>query len=440
MHYCAERSLLCYLSLSILEKSVVYEAVETGIINIADVLEKVENMKNKEILEQHEQFCNIWQASDGRYKTKLPDESKPNGKKLIAKTSKEDLENFIVKWYRDKQEKKENPRTMKALYQEWLAYKANDTSKANANKLQWTWNKYYLDSDIVTLNLEIIDVITIKTWFLKTIEKHQLSNRQYKELKSVANMIFDYAVEKRIVTTNVARNVHGISSKKFTESRKKEPAEQVYMNDEVRLIIQQAESQYAKTHNTAYLAVCLNFSLGLRVGEIVALQAEDFSESNVKICKQEVKNYYADETGKLHREGYGVVPYTKTESGMRSLYLSVYSKKYLSMILKHNKDNGFNSNYLFLDKNGNRIHDYAVNNVPRRLNKQIDTMQKGNHSIRKTVISEMLKSNSLTTVEVRNYAGHKDFTTTERYYHHPTVSMEKRATAYENAFSYIEKV
>ena len=27
-------------------------------------------MKNKEILEQHEQFCKIWQATDGWYKTK----------------------------------------------------------------------------------------------------------------------------------------------------------------------------------------------------------------------------------------------------------------------------------------------------------------------------------------------------------------------------------
>ena len=36
-------------------------------------------------------------------------------------------------------------------------------------------------------------------------------------MKSVANMLLDYAVEKRLVSTNVSRCVHGISSKKFTE-------------------------------------------------------------------------------------------------------------------------------------------------------------------------------------------------------------------------------
>ena len=49
------------------------------------------------------------------------------------------------------------------------------------------------------------------------IKKYELSSRKYKEMKSVANMLLDYAVEKRLVSTNVSRCVHGISSKKFTE-------------------------------------------------------------------------------------------------------------------------------------------------------------------------------------------------------------------------------
>ncbi len=229
------------MSLSIQEKLAFEEAVKHGIINLADVLEKNEIMKNKEILEQHEQFCKIWHATDGRYKTKLPDESKPNGKKIIAKTCREDLEKCIIKYYRGIQEQKENPRTMKALYPEWLKYKAVDTSKANATKLQWVWNTYYADSEIVNMDISSIDVIIIKEWFLKVIKKYELSSRKYKEMKSVANMLLDYAVEKRLVSTNVSRCVHGISSKKFTEPLKKEVTEQVYIDDEAKLLIEEAE-------------------------------------------------------------------------------------------------------------------------------------------------------------------------------------------------------
>ena len=45
------------------------------------------------------------------------------------------------------------------------------------------------------------------------------------------------------------------------------------------------------------------------------------------------------------------------------------------MILDHNECNGFNSEYLLLNEEGERLHEFSVNNVLRRLNRQIDTMQ-----------------------------------------------------------------
>ena len=73
-------------------------------------------------------------------------------------------------------------------------------------------------------------------------------------MKSVANMLLDYAVEKRLVSTNVSRSVHGISNKKFTEPPKKEVTEQVYIDDEAKLLIdeaklliEEAERHYKKT-------------------------------------------------------------------------------------------------------------------------------------------------------------------------------------------------
>ena len=381
-----------------------------------------------------------WQATDGRYKTKLPDESKPNGKKMIAKTCKEDLEKCIIKYYKGRQKKEDNPRTMKALYPEWLKYKATDTSPANATKLQWVWNTYYADSEIVNMNIVSIDVIVIKEWFLKVIEKYELSSRKYKEMKSVANMLLDYAVEKRLVSINVSRSVHGISNKKFTELPRKEITEQVYIDDEAKLLIEEAERHYKKTHNVACLAICLNFSLALRVGELVALQTNDFTDSSVKIDRQEVKTYYVDENNICHRNGYEISRHTKTKMGKRELYLSADAKRYLAMILEHNKNSGFNSEYLLLDENGERLHEFAINNVLREFNIKIGTDQKYNHKIIKTCISFLISSGQLTNEEIRVFAGHEDFATTEKYYEFPTNSMDKRADAYEKALSYTKKV
>ena len=72
-------------------------------LNTDDVLEEVkEIMKRNTILKQHKENYKVWQAKDGRWKTKLPDGSKYG--KLVAKATLENLENFIVDFYKAKEE------------------------------------------------------------------------------------------------------------------------------------------------------------------------------------------------------------------------------------------------------------------------------------------------------------------------------------------------
>ncbi len=212
------------------------------------------------------------------------------------------------------------------------------------------------------------------------------------------------------------------------------------IDDEAKLLIEEAERHYKKTHNVACLAICLNFSLALRVGELVALRTNDFTDSSVKIDRQEVKTYYVDENNICRRNGYEISSHTKTKMGKRELYLSADAKRYLAMILEHNQNSGFKSEYLLLDENGERIHEFAINNVLRELNRKIGTAQKSNHKIRKTCISFLISSGQLTNEEIRVFAGHEDFATTEKCYEFPTNSMDKRADAYEKALSYTKKV
>lgn len=412
-----------------------FTASQHGMIDLDDVLEKVNIMNNKKILAQHKQFCEIWQATDGRWKTKLPDKSKKDGKKLIAKTSREKLETSIIDWYKREQEQQENPKTLKALYPKWLEMKAKESSDGNASKLDWAWNKYYADSKLVNMKITDIKVVELKEWFINEITEKQLSRRQFKEMKSLLNMLMDYAIEYELITVNVSRSVRGISAKKFRIVEKKAPEEQVFIDDEEDLIIQLAQQQYVKTKNIAYLAICLNFYLALRVGELVALHTSDFTDTVANISRQEIKTYYVDKNGKRHRNGYTISPHTKTLQGERELFLSKNAKKFYQMIISENEKRGFTDGYLLLDKNGNRIHDFAINNVLRRLNIKIETIQKANHSIRKTCLSKMIESKVLSNEEIRAFAGHEDFSTTQKHYAFTTKSLSNRADAFEQALS-----
>ncbi len=139
------------------------------------------------------------------------------------------------------------------------------------------------------------------------------------------------------------------------------------------------------------------------------------------------------ESGELVRNGYKIVSHGKTPNANRELFLTKNAKMFLTMITEANKKRNFCSEYLLLNKNGERINSNEINKVLRRLNQIIKTSPKGNHSIRKTCISNMGESGALSNEEIRNFAGHKDFSTTEKYYMHATASIETRSDAYEKA-------
>lgn len=400
---------------------------------IDDVLDDILAMEKEYYLEQHP-YEIYYSEHDKRYRTYLPPKKDGEKRKPITAVTKENLEKKIVDYYRQMEEKP-LVNTFEKLYPLFLDYKGKETSLANAHKLNWVWETYYKDDDIVKCKLSDITVVMLKSWFLDKISEYELTSRKYKEMKSLMNMLYDFAIESNLVSSNVSRMVHGISYKKYAVEHKKAPTEQVYINDEEENIINVALKQYEKTRNIAYLGVCLNFTLALRVGEVVALKISDFSETLVHIQRTEIKHYDKLDNGKIVRNGYEIVPHGKTPNADRELFLTKNAKKFLSMIVRANEERSFHSEYLLLDKDGERMHNDAINNVLRRLNRMIKTTQKGNHSIRKTCISNMGESGALSNEEIRMFAGHKDFSTTEKYYMHTTTSIENRADAYERAIN-----
>lgn len=410
-----------------------------NIITSNDVSEILENMTKRElILNRQKDFCGIWLASDGRYKTKVP--TADGGKKLIAKPTRENLENFIVEYYKKLDTNPTKP-CMRSIYPEWIDFKSKETSYANACNLQSRWKRYFENASIIDIPFEKLTTGAIKKWCVETIVEMNLTDRQFKDLKSIMNMVFDYAVSFDIIQINLSRQVRGFSDKIFKQELEKSVEEIVYNIDTKHSIIKEAMEQFLKTQNIAYIAVCLNFSLGLRVGELVALRTSHFNDDGtITISQEETKTYHKDSDGTIHRDGYEIVNHTKTLSGNRRLVLTPKAKKYIDMALRYNESNGFkDDDFIFLDKNGHRIHDHAVNNVLRRLNGVrnekdnfiIEGRPSGNHSIRRTTISELHNAMVISDDTLKTFAGHKDISTTQKCYIHQT----KDITEYRDAFA-----
>ena len=406
-----------------------------NIITSDDVSEQLEYMTKREmILNRQKKFCGIWLASDGRYKTKVP--TADGGRKLIAKPTQENLENYIVEYYKKLDKKPAKP-CMRSIYPEWIDYKSKETSYANACNIQSRWKRYFESSSIIDIPFEKLTTGAIKRWCVDVIAEMHLTDRQFKDLKSIMNMIFDYAVSFDMIQINLSRQVRGFSDKNFKQEIEKPVEEIVYTTDAKHSVIKEAMEQYLKTQNIAYIAVCLNFSLGLRVGELVVLRTSHINEDGtITICQEETKTYRKDANGTIHRVGYEVVNHTKTLSGNRRLILTPKARKYIDMALRYNEANGLkDEDFIFLSKSGKRIHDHAINNVLRRLNGVrnekdafiITGRPSGNHSIRRTTISELPEAMVISDDTLKTFAGHKDISTTQKCYIHQTKDITEYA-------------
>jgi len=397
-------------------------AIENGIIDLAHMRDQVNLKKTDEALQQHTSA--IWQGKNGKWYTYLSDDGK---RRLIKRTSKESVLAEIEASYSAKLVK-----NLANLYPAWRRYKEKETSAANVYKLNWVWEKYYKDDAIIKEPIDEIRTIDLKEWFLDKIDAYNITRRQFKEMKSLLNMLLDYAVELEIVPVNVSRNIRNISYKKFRQEKTKPVGDQVYINDEESRAIEIALNQFQKTGNTAYLGICLNFTLALRIGELAALKKSDIAENTVHIQRSEV-SIYEEREGKLHKKGVEIVPHTKTPRSDRELILTEVSKRFLKMIIMENAKRGFISDDLFIHSDGTRMNSYSINRALRRVNELLETSQKGNHSIRKTCLSNMNESGLLTDEEISRFAGHTQVSTTQNCYLFATKSLDKRADAYERA-------
>lgn len=134
-----------------------------------------------------------------------------------------------------------------------------------------------------------LDELTLEVFLLKVVEEKQMTKRRYSDMKSVLNMLYNYAILKKIVTVNVSRNVV-VKKNKFTEPPKRKNYEEVFLTNEQETIVQEVMSDYYKRPDfTTPLAIPLGFKIGDRVGELVALKVRTLKEI---ICTFSVRKSY----------------------------------------------------------------------------------------------------------------------------------------------------
>jgi integrase len=371
-------------------------AAENGMLNLTYVQDVGNMQKTEKILSDHP--YEVWQGKDGRWRTYLSDETNKYGRKLIAKATLDKINEMIIADYEEKEKliaKSTKERiTLDDLKQEWFDYKnLSSASYSYVVRLEYDYDKYWKGSKIVNMPIQKITKLDIKTYLLNKVRNDNLTKRKYSDMKSVINMMFDYAELKEIISGNIARQVV-IDKKLFTKKIPKPDDEQVYSTEEEVLITKAVLDDYCCNQDmTPILAIPLGFKIGDRIGEVAALKGSDIIDNYIHIQRQEIAVFEKDEsTGKWRKNGWKDVEFTKTEAGDRYINLVPEAKKIVDMLIESNIRNGYDpQGYLFM-KDGQRVHTRTIDKYIRMYNKKLGIKQKSNHKIRKTFGSSLVDS------------------------------------------------
>lgn len=168
---------------------------------------------------------------------------------------------------------------------------------------------------------------------------------------------------------------------------------------------------------SACLCLCLNFYLGLRVGELAALEFNDFdlNKNVVHIWKTESKFYERTEDGsKKGAMVYRVVDSTKTVYSVRDVPLLPEARYIYNLIRKHHKEMGYDSPYLCYDGR-DTVMVRSLDRTLRKLLVKCNIAYFNTHAIRKS-FATILHYNGVPSRVISDLLGHSEVGTTENCY------------------------
>ena len=176
-----------------------------------------------------------------------------------------------------------------------------------------------------------------------------------------------------------------VNKKKMISSHKNPSFKEVYQTDEISIFMDEMERRLKNNpSNTAPLAVLLDFELGARKGEILAISKSDIIGNIIHVHKQLIKEFDVTDLKSIKESGFRIVEYTKTEDGDRYLPLSERAKWIINRVVAINEKYGFECGELLFVKDDHCLSPKAIDAQIENGCKHINILIKTIHKKRET--------------------------------------------------------
>ena len=403
---------------------------DNNIADLADIQQKMELMKNKKILDS----VNIWEQERNGVHYFVAHIKDENGKrKQVKSKSREGVEKKILAHYK---ELNREP-TIEDLYREFKQHKVNIVKPNTLMRYDSDWNKISeTDKTFIHLPFKSVKKTDFDEFLPKVIDTHQLNSKSFGSVCSLLRQMFTYACDANYLDKNPFR-VQKVTKDRCMPTDRGEDDEETYTDEEIRLLDKEMNRRIANNPcNTAPLGVLLAFELGVRIGELMAINEADinWAEQTILIHSQLRAEYDVSDIDNIKRNGYKVSPQLKKNHPARTIPLTDRATELIRRIININRLNNYEKDgYLFLDEDGIQPPK-AVEFQLSSGCEHIHIKYRSPHKMRKSYASTLINNNVPITV-VQNRLGHTEPETTFRYYAFNNTDKSKQDEMVRNALN-----
>jgi len=378
------------------------DAISQGIISIDDVCKDIMASKKNQVRKLHTYAITPPSANNPKWQTYYKPE---NGKRKLVRAHTEDelLEKLIPFYLHETELEK---LTFHELFEEWLEYKSTIANSPNTIKRhRQHYNKYFELSVLHDKKISKIDELFLEKECNRIVREFNLARKEWTNVKTILKGMFEYAVRKKYLEDNPLDRVNILV--KYRQVVRKTGKTETYNTEELEQLNNYLDGMYAETNDVSFLAVKLNFLLGLRVGELVALRWDNIvDEKHLHIICEEIRNQDTNQ--------YEIADHTKTHKDR----FVIIVQKAMDILNKIEHQGEF----IFM-RDGKRLTSRQIAYVLEKYAERNGLSTKSTHKMRKTYASR-LNAQGVPLDCIREQLGHSDLKTTLGYLYNPLSENE----------------
>ena len=172
------------------EKELLNFALQSGIVDINTIRMQFEMNERKKYLEMHN--SKIWQSTDGKWYTFVPDATKNKGKKLVKRKTKDDLDDLLVDFYKEYEE----PQTLEKTFWDWInkKIKFGEITKQTCDRYETDFYKYFAGYE--SKDIRFITTDFLEDFIINNIKNYNMKSKAWSNLRTIIRGMFLFAKKK----------------------------------------------------------------------------------------------------------------------------------------------------------------------------------------------------------------------------------------------------